>query len=472
MKILNLSAKTGKIFLAICLLYCLSFAFVALRKPPAGTSTAFPWHQGEATFLQDEPGQNGHKEIIPATLTLISTAEKYIIADFFLFNSHRGVDKSDYPQLSRQITNALIKRKQEDPTMPIILITDPINNFYGSYQTEEIKNLREHGIKIIETNLRKIRDPNPLWAAIWRPLFSHLGKGGGWLTNPIAPNAPKVSIRSYLELFNLKANHRKTIVTEKGCIISSANPHDASYPNSNSGIFLQGETADDLALSELIVANFSGGLTGEEFRDLQELIAHTEATSNIESRLLTENAIKSAALETINSCEDGDKLDLAMFYLSDEKIITALAQAALRGADIRIILDRNIAAFGRKKGTIPNRVTAARLMKLSQGNIDIRWAKDQYGEQFHHKTMLRRQSNKLELLLGSANYTRRNLSDFNLETNLQIAGTVNDDFAIDATLWFDKQWTDNSTPWSANDKPGFLLTFFSRFQEFTGLCSF
>ncbi len=472
MKIFNLSARPGRIFLAICLLYCLSFTFVALRKTPVGTSTAFPWHQCDVIFLLDEPGPNGQKEIIPTTLKLISEAEKYIIADFFLFNSHRGVDKSDYPQICRQITSALIKHKQENPEMPIILITDPINNFYGSYQTEEIKTLRENGIKVIETDLEKLRDPNPLWAAIWRPLFSPLGKGKGWLDNPIASAAPKVSLRSYLDLFNLKANHRKTIVTDKGCIVASANPHDASYPNSNTGIFLQGETADDLALSELIVANFSGGLTGEEFRSLQEIITHTQSTSNVQSRLLTEKAIKSAALETINSSKKGDKLDLAMFYISDENIIAALAKAALRDVEIRVILDRNIAAFGRRKGTIPNRVTAARLINMSQNKINIHWATDQHGEQFHHKTMILRQNKNLNLLLGSANYTRRNLADFNLETNLQIAGKTNDDFAIDAIEWFDEQWQDNSIPWSEEDKPGFSLAFFSRFQEFTGLCSF
>ncbi len=466
----------GKKFIGNALLVCFglyaaSFLWVSLRPGPAGTSVAFPWRSGEARFLKDASGPQGEKEIINAQLALIAQADEYIIMDAFLYNNQRGKDAAPYPSISRQLTEALIRQKQRQPELTVLVITDPINGFYGSYPSEELVLLQEAGITTVETELPQLRDPNPLWSALWRPLFSWTGNGQGWLDNPIAALAPKVTLRSYLELFNLKANHRKTITTEDGSVVSSANPHDASYPNGNSGVFLRGETARDIALAEITVAKFSG-LSQEASQALEQRIVSQTSAGDIQSRFLVDGAIAKAAGAMIRECQPGDRLDLAMFYLSDEAIITALTEAAQRGVEVRVILDKNIAAFGREKGTIPNSATAARLMDGSEGKIALHWANDSHGEQFHHKALLTQRGDTVTLLIGSANYTRRNLNNYNLEADLQLKGQSTDEFAIAAAAWFADEWAHNSAPWQKKDTPGLALSVLSRFQEFSGLCSF
>jgi hypothetical protein len=45
----------------------------------------------------------------------------------------------------------------------------------------------------------------------------------------------KITLRSYLNLFNFKANHRKTLVVDTAqgwkTLVTSANPHDGSSSN-------------------------------------------------------------------------------------------------------------------------------------------------------------------------------------------------------------------------------------------------
>lgn len=53
-------------------------------------------------------------------------------------------------------------------------------------------------------------------------------KGEGWIPNAMASEAPKMTLASYMTLLNIKANHRKAIVTDKEAIVTSSNPHNAS----------------------------------------------------------------------------------------------------------------------------------------------------------------------------------------------------------------------------------------------------
>src|SRR5690625_7339113 len=90
--------------------------------------------------------------------------------------------------------------------------------------------------------LSDLRDSNTFYSPGWRLLFQAFGqKGTGWLPNALADEAPKMTARSYLELFNVKANHRKAVATEKNAIISSANPHNASGLASNIAFKISGD---------------------------------------------------------------------------------------------------------------------------------------------------------------------------------------------------------------------------------------
>ena len=68
---------------------------------------------------------------------------------------------------------------------------------------------------------------------------------------------------------------------------------------------------------------------------------------------------------------------------------------------------------------IPNQPVASELVAASDGAIHVRWYRT-HGEQFHTKLVMVYGPERFWLTLGSANLTRRNLGDYNLEANLAI----------------------------------------------------
>jgi len=176
----------------------------------------------------------------------------------------------------------------------------------------------------------------------------------------------------------------------------------------------------------------------------------------------------------LNQSSEGDRIDLAMFYLSHRDIVKALIQAHKRGATLRILLDPNEDAFGRKKNGIPNRQVAS---ELNQAGIAVRWC-DTHGEQCHSKLMLTRPINdSAELLLGSANFTRRNLDDLNLETNVVLVGDPSLSAVVDAAAFFDLYWRNApnqyfSRPYEYYADESRLRYWRYRLMEATGLSTF
>src|SRR5690625_6120146 len=117
--------------------------------------------------------------------------------------------------------------------------------------------------------------------------------------------------------------------------------------------------------------------------------------------------------DMLDGARSGNLLNRAIFYLSDRKLIAALKSAQRRGAALRVLLDPNEDAFGRKKNGVPNRSVADELVGAG---VDVRWC-DTHGEQCHAKFLLHQADGQASMLLGSANFTRRNLADLNLETS-------------------------------------------------------
>jgi len=183
----------------------------------------------------------------------------------FLFND--DYDRNyEFPELSMELSNALVEKRKEEPDMEIVFITDRINSVYGTYTIEQLDRMKESGIKVIETDMRKLRDSNPLYSGFWRSYIQWFGTGGfTWLPNPFGTESPSVNVRSYLELLNFKANHRKVVLTEKEAIISTGNPHDASAFHSNIGFVLKGDIIGDFLTTEKAVANISGSNIEAEY---------------------------------------------------------------------------------------------------------------------------------------------------------------------------------------------------------------
>lgn len=190
--------------------------------------------------------------------------------------------------------------------------------------------------------------------------------------------------------------------------------------------------------------------------------------------MLTEGAIAEAAERLIHESVAGDTVDLVMFYLADRQIIRALIDATKRGVQVRAVLDPNKDAFGRLKNGMPNRQTASELV---DAGVQVRWA-DTHGEQMHAKLLLcSSTSGRITLLLGSANFTRRNLRKYNLETNVLIIGEPQTPALIDASRFVATFWENKNTcrryttGYETYHDPSRWRVFRYRIQEATGLCT-
>ena len=84
---------------------------------------------------------------------------------------------------------------------------------------------------------------------------------------------------------------------------------------------------------------------------------------------------------------------------------------------------------------------------------------------------------KAELILGSANFTARNLKSYNLETDFRVVGQTQDVVFKDAEQFFNRAWTNVdghplSVEYSQYADESKLKYVLYRFMEWSGLSTF
>jgi phosphatidylserine/phosphatidylglycerophosphate/cardiolipin synthase-like enzyme len=396
------------------------------------------------------------QEIFDAALALVGEAREFLVLDFFLFNDQRGsaVDAKPHRALSIELRDALLARKRAQPSLHILVLTDPINDVYGGLPSSDLAGLRGAGIDVVTVDLDSLRDSNFIYSALWRltmKWWSGDGSGEASLPNPLEAGPERVSFGAWARLLNFKANHRKVIIGDDGRgglagLVTSANPHDASSLHSNVALRVRGEALRPLLDSELALAREAGWRRSWEppaAAAAAAALPAPERTARVQ--VLTEGEIRAALLRNLGATRAGDRVDIAMFYLSERECVAALLAAARRGVTVRVILDPNKDAFGREKNGIPNRPVASELASASDGAIRIRWYRT-HGEQFHSKLVAVRTPTEFWFTLGSANLTRRNLADFNLEANVAASVPPNAEIASAITAWFERMWTNRGPP--------------------------
>ncbi len=474
-------------------------AYWQTHKPmPMGTSVASNWYDvpsSSVTFIADITAADAYgrpvvsQAIFDEVLRTIRSARRLIVLDYFLFNDWHGslaAPGAPLRPISAELRDALIAQRQAHPELQILFITDPINEVYGSEPSRDLILLRGAGVNVVITDLDRLRDSNPIYSGLWRLAirwWDGSGRGTGWLPNPLDEDDRPITFGSWARLINFKANHRKVIIADDGQggmtgIVGSANPHDASSAHSNVAAKVSGPVLAPLLQSELSIARFSGwqgqvevpggasaGSTASIDNDGTDVAtgggSRTVTTSAVADasvnndatdvaagrvarvKVITEGAILSSVLEHLESAGSGDNVDIAMFYLSDRAVIEALLDASRRGAAIRLILDPNKDAFGHAKSGIPNTTVASELVSASDGKIHVRWYRT-HGEQFHTKLVMVYGAQRLWLTLGSANLTRRNLEDYNLEANLSIEVGRASALATQLLDYYDTLWSNRA----------------------------
>lgn len=469
-----------KMFLKIVLLLIFiivpfgTFLIESFREIPEDVSYKSLEHHGDFNFLYDltysdiKGDRKSEQEIFSNVYKLIDEAENFLLLDFFLFNDDYDKDKYDMPSLSNELTETLLKKKAKNPNLPIVLITDPINTFYGGYMPENFRKLKEANIEVLVTDLDAIKDSNPLYTSFYRAYFRNLPSGKGKFLPNLFIKGEKVSISEYTKLLNFKANHRKVVVNEKEAIIASANPHDGSAFHSNIAFKVKGAVLNDILESEKAIIRFSG----LESRALEFIVKDVKG-GEFEIQSVTEGKIKEALIDTIRRSKKGDKLYLGVFYLSHRDIIKELKEASRRGVGIRLILDLNKDAFGQKKIGIPNKQVANELSK--EKNIEIRWYNTS-GEQFHSKLLVLETNDEMVLIGGSANFTRRNLDDLNLESDVVIIGDKHAKEMQKVANYIDVLWNNKGRAYTLDYNTSaediWWKNIIYRVQEFSGLSTF
>jgi phosphatidylserine/phosphatidylglycerophosphate/cardiolipin synthase-like enzyme len=415
---------------------------------------------GDIRFLADVTTADAfgarvvRQQIFDAMFALIGQAREYVVLDFFLFNSQRGamLDTKPARALSAELRDALLARKRAVPGLRVLLIADPVNDVYGGLPSRDLKALTDAGIDVVRVDLDRLRDSNPVYSAFWRltmKWWSGDGSGDAFLPNPLDAGPERVSFGAWARLLNFKADHRKVVIADDGRggmtgMVMSANPHDASSLNSNVAVRISGAALVPLLASELAIARGSGW---QDPWKPPEVAAPPALSPDQTARVqvLTEGEIRSAVVRNLAGAGVGDTVDVAMFYLSERDVIQALLGAARRGAAVRVILDPNKDAFGREKNGIPNRSVAAELSAASEGAIKVRWFRT-HGEQFHTKLVSIRTAQEYWFTLGSANLTRRNIGDYNLEANVAASVPPGSEVAASINTWFEQLWSNRGPP--------------------------
>ena len=392
-----------------------------------------------------------HQTGFDALLQLVNDADELLVLDEFLVNQYRGRGQNPaHRDVTGELINAILTKKKQSPNCFILFITDPVNSAYAEQCPETFRPLREAGVHVLVTDLSLLPDRN--W--VWSPFYRVIAPFYRWLDilkrddldNVFDASAPRMSWMEGMRLLNFKANHRKvTVMRDRTgsyrALVTSANPHTASSAHCNVGVLLLNGPLTDLLANELSLARnillyapqncYSRVRPEQLLRDLEKRLKELRRTPGSSGapgaprvRFCTEEAIARKVQDMLARSGTGDQVDIQMFYLSDPMVIGEIKNAARRGSRIRILLDPNTESFGRERSGVPNQATAAALHRWADrtgGDIQLRWFATR-GWQGHGKCM--RVNNPTygrdELLIGSANFTVRNLGGYNLETAIVI----------------------------------------------------
>lgn len=478
----------------LLVLVVIGFGLYGLFKPlPPGVNEEYPGYSVSAsgihfyedlTYVNSEDERFSNQEIFDQVFSMIDAARHYILLDMFLFNDFLGTETESYRSLSQELTDKLVDKKEKNPDLPIVFITDPINDIYGGLPSKHLAQMREAGIVVVVTDLKQLRDSNPLYSSIYRTFFQWFENQPdveGSIDNPFDSRAAKLDYHTFIELLNFKANHRKVVIVDgvvhgkqkMRVLVTSANPHDGSSAHTNTALVIDDFVWKDALETERVVALFSGITIPEPSPDFLKTVVDDKG--DVTAGLITEAKIKEKIIRDLRLMGEEDRLDMAMFYLSDRQVIRELKRADERGAKIRLLLDPNKDAFGREKNGIPNRSVAHELLTDTE-NLEIRWC-DTHGEQCHTKMLLISDEHIKKLMLGSANLTRRNIGGFNLETNVYIESSGMVPAISQAHTYFEKVWNNQggriySTDYELYGEDVLVTRIQYRFMEDLGISSF
>ncbi len=485
-------SKKKKFFFVFILIFGILFLtgiYSSFKPLPKGTNFEGPvrliseediYFLSDLTYNLDNLSKEEYKrehEIFDKVFEIINNSQEFILIDMFLM----GNSRDGYRNLSLELSQRLIEKKKENPEIIINFITDEFNTIYWSVEPLEIKKMKEAGINVIYTDMTEMRDSNLIYSPIWRVFFQVLGKPDFDCEDSFFKIKGKgVCLRSFLRMANAKANHRKVIVADNGnksysSVVTSANPDDWGSGYSNVGVYFSdiSELARDIYFSEKAIADFSSGNFQEHGFDFEKQSKFERNSAKVQ--ILTEGKIKQKILESIDNTVKGEQIDITMFLLTEQEIINSLVKASERGVKIRIVLDKSNDLFNRDSKGVPNCPAGKDLVEKSNGQIKIRWYNT--GEQQFHSKLVKISKNngKVIVFIGSANLTRRNIDNLNIEMVVKILIDSDSRFVQDIENYYSLIWNSKEGKYTVkydNHSCSFFSGIQYRVQEATGFSAF
>jgi hypothetical protein len=353
----------------------------------------------------------------------------------------------DRSPVARELAQHLLARKRARPNLKIVLVTDPGNEAFGGTPAQYLAVLEQAGIIVARVRLERLRDSDPLYSGLWRLLL-------GWWSEPFDEAPGQVTLQSLSRMLNSKSDQRQLVVADDGSggWTAIVGPADTSAV-----LILQGSLARAMIGSELQIAGWST----DDDRLPPVPPMDLRGVGSIDARFLTEGAIETALLDAIAASARGDQISIAVENLSDRRLIPAALEAAARGAHVQVLLDRN---------PMPNQAAAGELLGEGGGRIEVRWYPGGQAASAP-KLMVVRHRNDLWVNFGSANFTRRNLGDLNLESSVELRMPARSAPARAVNDYFAKIWSGADLKTDAADASGAAYWRY-RFAEATGLSSF
>lgn len=412
------------------------------------------WYQdGERRFVHQVP---------QAICEMIRAARRFVVLDVFLFNLHHS-EQGDFFPVTREVVDCFRGKHH-----PCYFITDPFNTFYGTIPCPPLDWLREAGVRVCVTDTRKLRDNNLVYSPAWRLTGQWIrGNGRGYIPHPLKLGHT-TTVRALLEALNFKGNHRKVLVADEGdsyaSLITSGNLEDSGSYYSECAIRIRSAAvARHFLESEKALARASGCEIEAEIPDQAEPGGEALVTP------LLGDQIKRAVLADLRRTQSGQEVFVFMFFLAEREVVEALREAARRGVRVTLVLDPNRISFGSRKGGFPNQFVAAEL--AGEPNLEIRWG-NTHLEELHSKFMFVLTPERGIVNLGSANFTRRGLSNTVLEANVRVEAPVDAPF-VQEVLGYARWLTQEprslrSIPWEHSR----LKYLWYRLQEAVGIATF
>jgi hypothetical protein len=400
----------------------------AVKPMPLGTHVAsLPARlsEGDVEFLDEAMLRD---VISRRSIALIERAEQLIV-----------IDQSPLP---REFTAHLLARQRQRPHLKILVITDPRDERYGGTSAMTLSTLEAAGIVVVRTGLGRLRDSNPLYSSGWRLVL-------GWWSTPFAETPGRTAWLSGLRQLNDKADERRLLVADDGAGDWS------SLIASRAGVALviRRHLARDIAASELAIAAWSA----DDDRLPEPPPVPGRGLGSIDARFLTEGAVLAVLRDALGAAGSGDAIDIAVAALTDRQLIDELLRATRRGARCRLLLDPYQPA---------NRAVAGELRRAGGAAIEVRWA-----EFPPAGLLLVRHATDVWLEVGSADLTRRDLDDLNLEAHLELHLPARAQVARAAGDAFGRQWS-NGLAYATHADASRDTYWKYRISEATGLALF